>query len=60
MKMLYAGESCYVNITHIVLSFTMYSSYFVLFCNFFAKTYLTSKKPADKVNILYWICGLFK
>ena len=47
LKMLYSGESCYVGITHIVLSLSMYTSYCILFCNFFIKTYLT--KPKEKV-----------
>jgi len=48
VKMLYSGESCYVGITHIVLSLSMYTSYCILFCNFFIKTYLS--KPKEKVE----------
>jgi len=44
LTMLYKGESCYVGITNIVVSLIMYSSYFVLFCNFFIQTYVNKKK----------------
>lgn len=53
--MLYKGESCYVGITNIVVSLIMYSSYFVLFCNFFIQTYVNKKKrvetTVDKVHV---------
>ena len=48
MKMLYSGENCYVEMKNIVISFLMYFSYFILFCNFFIKTYL---KKNDKVKV---------
>ena len=53
VKMVYSGQSCYVGAGNIVLSLSMYTSYFVLFCLFFYNTYLN--KPEDKSKVKYLV-----